>query len=51
MLNVCLEGDEERAMGISHHVCEVQLVLAAFRELLEVCPDRVLLAAQGTHIL
>ena len=36
MLNLCLDDEVARFMGVENHVCEVQIVLAAFASLQQV---------------
>ena len=36
VINVCLCGEAAKLMGIENHVCEVQIVLDTFADLLQV---------------
>ena len=36
VINLCLCDEAAREAGIENHVCEVQIILSAFSELLEV---------------
>jgi hypothetical protein len=36
VLNLCLDDEAARLMGVENHVCEVQIVLSAFTGLQQV---------------
>ncbi len=56
VLNLCLDDEAARLMGVENHVCEVQIVLAALAEAQQVDPSRSSLALRlcprgGLHII
>ncbi len=44
VLNLCLDDEAARLMGVENHVCEVQIVLAALAGAPQVDPSRSSLA-------